>query len=195
MTSTRTRQYTDQYSKISAQSVRSILCNTSSLCIVNNKHQPSKLVANTNNKFILMLRIQNRTYAICLSLDCRSASKKLYLVCPYCGKQRQYLYLKAKTHGCRTCLGLNYACQSETKLARLARKIRKKRQLIWGDRWLGLNNLCDNSFLWPKPKWMRFRTFDANASELHQLEEQYLKLSLKQFEHLFKFKYVPDTPT
>lgn len=190
MSSGRTRTYVEEYHRISAKTFRYMLkANPGFYKITNGKlskeHQKFLLVHSRNSGRVIIFNFHGCKCSISLKLDNRSASNKLYLVCPECSKPRQHLYAVSNAYICRSCLQLNYACQSERKLARLARKIRKQRQNIWGADWPGLNNLCDSSFLWPKPKWMRFNTFEASTAKLRLLEEQYLKQSLKQFEKMF----------
>ncbi|PSW02562.1 hypothetical protein C9I89_18760 [Photobacterium lipolyticum] len=190
MSTERTRSYTEQYFRISAKTFRPMLNANPGIYRVGNsnlgqEHQIFRLIVSSNWGRAMIFNIQSRKHLIPLKLDNRSASNKLYLVCPYCSRQRQHLYAVSEAYACRTCLKLSYACQSECKLERLARKIRDIRKSIWGASCPGLNNLCDNSFLWPKPKWMRYNTFDTATAKLRLLERQYLKLSLEQFDRMF----------
>ncbi|NOI67780.1 hypothetical protein [Vibrio sp. 99-8-1] len=46
---------------------------------------------------------------------------RIYLMCPYCGKNRKQIYFIAGYAACRCCHGLHYRCQSESPLDRSIR--------------------------------------------------------------------------
>ena len=74
-------------------------------------------------------------------------------------KKRQHLYAVKNAYACRECLGLHYASQSERPQERLMRRIRKLRKELWGYDWPDVNNMFEQVDYWPKPKWMRWKTF------------------------------------
>lgn len=120
-----------------------------------------------------------------MQTDNRSASNKLYLVCPYCVKHRQYLYASKSSYICRECLKIHYRCQSESKIDRLARRIRKKRAQIWGYDWPDRYNLMECSMWWPKPKGLHNDKFDKAKIELYKLEQEYDHLSNIKLARMF----------
>ena len=121
--------------------------------------------------------IKGQKIPIPLKVDKRSASNKLYLICPYCRHQRQHLYAVTNAYGCRKCLDLQYACQSERPAERLSRRIRKLRRVIWGNvEWLDTVSLFERCEWYPKPKWMRWEKFNRERDKITNLENRYWKL-------------------
>jgi len=132
-----------------------------------------ELVAFNDWPQVMLFTIQEKEIPVPLVTDDRSASKKLYLVCPYCAKQRQHLYAAKSTFSCGGCLGLSYATQSMRPQERLARRIRKLRLKIWGYDWPDKNDLTELSYHWQKPKQLHRTTFDRERMLLSVLERKY----------------------
>ncbi|WP_412502998.1 hypothetical protein [Shewanella chilikensis] len=106
---------------------------------------------------------------------------RLIFICPCCANKRLYLYAASNGWACRECLGLHYACQSETPIDRLSRAIRKRRRLIWGkDAEL---SLFEESY--PiKPKGRHYRTFESDFQKLAKVETAYNHYLLKKLQSL-----------
>ena len=130
-----------------------------------------------------------KAHKIALILDKRSASNKLYITCPYCHKQRQSLYAIKYAYGCRQCIGLHCASQSERPDERLMRRIRKLRKELWGYDWPEVNNMFEQVIYWPKPKWMRWKTFEQKRAKITELENKYWPMVITQLDNLFGEEY------
>jgi len=132
----RTRAYTSEYNRIHAKLFKPLLIGKLGGYTINNdalshEHKTLQLSESESGIRIATFTINDTPHQIALKLDDRSASKKLYITCPYCQKQRQHLYAVKFAYACRECLKLHYATQAERPRDRLMRKIRKKRISIW----------------------------------------------------------------
>ena len=172
---TQFRPYTNEFYRIPAKAFRSLL--TSPLgdyklngLDLSEAHCNFKLRDSNRWELVMEFTFDGREVPIPLRQDTRSASNKLYLVCPYCSQSRQHLYAVTNTYACRLCAGLHYASQSERQPDRLARKIRKLRRSLWGNERENIDNLLDNSSWWPKPKRVRWSTFEKKKTEIAALE-------------------------
>jgi hypothetical protein len=83
---------------------------------------------------------------------CNYGGKRVWFLCPQCGRQVLALYLNGKDFLCRHCCRLTYAVQQKTMKDRLFKKARKFRERLAGSR-----SLFDP--IPPKPKGMRWRTY------------------------------------
>jgi hypothetical protein len=181
----KTRRYTGHFYKLPAKAFKSITdgplgqYNLSGESL-SKEHQYFELIDHPQYARIALFTIKGCVIPIALQLDDRSATSKLYLVCPYCQQQRQHLYTVTNTFACRQCSKLNYESQSERPMARLARRIRKLRVQMWGYDWLDVHNLMESAQWWPKPKWMRTVTFEEKRNTLEVLEQQYWSLLAEQ---------------
>lgn len=187
---TQTRPYTSEYQRIPAK----LFCNLLDAPVGNysinsdqlsDEHKAFKLIETERWPRIAVFTIKGKEHLIPLQLDNRSASNKLYLVCPYCQHQRQHLYAVKNAYSCRKCLGLHYASQSERHKERLMRKIRNKRKKLWGADWPDVNNMFENSMYWAKPKCLHWKTFYKAQEELKQLERQYWPMIDLHFNSMF----------
>lgn len=194
---TQTRAYTTEYHQIKAIKFKTLLSKPLGKYSINaehlgDEHQKFTLAENKNGVRFLTFTINDKPHHIALKLDNSSISNKLYLCCPYCQKQRQSLYAIKQAYACRQCIGLHYASQSEREHDRLARRIRKQRANLWGCDYPDRMNLMESSYWWPKPKWMRWKTFKQKRDEIKELEDRYWHISRTQlsswfgneFEHL-----------
>lgn len=77
-------------------------------------------------------------------------------------------------------MGLHYGCQSERPQERLLRRIRKLRVELWGADWIDVYNMFENIRYWPKPKWIRWKTFERKRDYILALEAKYWPLAMKQ---------------
>jgi hypothetical protein len=189
---TQTRAYTGEYHRVHARVFKSLLTlplGTYSLNIeyLSKEHRKLKLEENKNGIRYLTFNINDKPHHIALKLDNRSASNKLYITCPYCQKQRQSLYAIKYAYACRQCIGLHYASQSERPLERLMRRIRKLRGELWGYDWPEVNNMFEPASCWPKPKFMRWKTFDKKRNKIIELEEKYWPMATEQMEKTFNY--------
>jgi hypothetical protein len=149
---------------------------------LNDEHSKIKLSENKNGIRYVTFTINEKPHHIALKLDNRSVSNKLYITCPYCRKQRQSLYAIKSAYACRQCIGLHYASQSERPQERLMRRIRKLRKELWGYDWPEVNNMFEHTQDWPKPKFMRWKTFEQKRNKIVRLEENYWSEALASIE-------------
>ncbi len=173
-----TRLYTTERYRINAQSFKVLLAGrlgkyTITQDYLTDEHRQFELFDTAEWGRLMLFKISGKQCPVPLSLDNRSASNKLYLICPYCTHQRQHLYAMRYGYACRTCGQLHYPSQSEREEARLMRKIRKLRIQVWGHNWPEVHNLIDNSDWWPKPKGMRWATFEKHRKGLKSLENSH----------------------
>tara|TARA_B110000211_G_scaffold234958_1_gene307794 strand:+ start:6747 stop:7364 length:618 start_codon:yes stop_codon:yes gene_type:complete len=187
---TQTRAYTSEYHRIFAKSFKNLVSvpfgNYSlNADFLSEEHQKFKLTALECGVRLMTFTINDKDHKIALILDNRSASNKLYITCPYCQKPRQSLYVIKFAYVCRQCIGLEYASQSERPKERLMRRIRKLRKELWGYDWPGVNNMFEQVTYWPKPKWMRWITFEKKRKKIIELENKYWPMSVEHIEKLF----------
>jgi hypothetical protein len=194
---TQTRAYTGEYHRISANTFKNLLTvplgNYSlNADFLGNAHQKFKLTTLECGARLMTFTINDKPHKIALIIDKRSASNKLYITCPYCQKQRQSLYAIKYAYGCRQCIGLHYASQSERPNERLMRRIRKLRKELWGFDWPDVNNMFENIYYWPKPKWMRWKTFEQKRNKITELEKKYWPMVDVQMKAMFGNGFIND---
>lgn len=194
---TQTRAYTGEYHRVLAKTFKSLLTmpigNYSlNADFLSNEHQTFKLTALQCGTRLMTFTINDKAHQIALKLDNKSASNKLYITCPYCQKQRQSLYAIKYAYGCRQCIGLHYATQSERPQERLMRRIRKLRKELWGYDWPDVNNMFESVYCWPKPKWMRWKTFDQKRDNITALEKKYWPMVDAQMKTTFGHNFMND---
>lgn len=187
---TQIRAYTSEYHRIHANVFKPLLKmplgNYSiNLEYLSNNHRKLELEENKNGVRYVTFTINDKPHYIALKLDNSSASNKLYITCPYCQKQRQSLYAIKNAYACRQCIGLHYASQSERPQDRLMRRIRKLRKELWGYDWPDINNMFEQVIYWPKPKWMRWKTFEQKRNRITELEKQYWPMAAAQIQASF----------
>lgn len=182
------RAYTGEYHKLYAKTCKTLLnaelgkFNYNITCY-SEEHQTFELKEVNNIRYLSFI-INDREHQIALKLDNRSASNKLYITCPYCQKNKQHLFAFKNGYACRSCLGLHYGCQSERPQERLMRRIRKLRVELWGADFPFVYDMFDQCKYWPKPKWMRWATFEKKRSHIVKLEERYWPLVRAQMERM-----------
>jgi hypothetical protein len=187
---TQTRAYTGEYHRINANIFKSLLTTPLGSYSINSEylsdnHQQLTLKENENGVRYVTFTINEKPHQIALKLDNRSASSKLYITCPYCQKQRQSLYAVKYAYGCRKCIGLHYASQSERPQDRLMRRIRNLRKELWGYDWPDVNNMFEPVVYWPKPKSMRWKTFEQKRNKIIELEKRYWPMAITQMKTTF----------
>ncbi|MFT4938266.1 MAG: hypothetical protein ACI88A_001290 [Paraglaciecola sp.] len=192
---TQTRAYTGEYHRIHANVFKQLLTMPFGSYSINaehlsNDHQKFTLKQNKNGVRYMTFTINDKPHKIALKRDNRSASNKLYITCPYCQKQRQHLYAIKNAYGCRQCIGLHYATQSERPQDRLLRRIRKLRKELWGHGWPDVNNMFKQVAYWPKPKWMRWQTFEQKRNKITELEKQYWPVAISQMKTTFSDQFM-----
>jgi|TARA_R110000772_G_C13305092_1_gene439258 hypothetical protein len=187
---TQTRAYTTEYHRVAAKVFKNLLVapigDYNLNCdFLSNEHQKLKLTELDNGNRLMTFTINDQPHQIALKLDNSSASNKLYITCPYCHKQRQHLYVIKTAYACRECLNLHYASQSERANERLMRRIRKLRKELWGYDWPEINNMFQQVAYWPKPKFMRWKTFEEKRNKIIELENRYWPMAVTQFKTTF----------
>ena len=190
------RAYTSEYHRINASIFKSLL--TASLGnykldndYLSSEHKNLVLSEQMDGSRYITFTINSKPHLIALKLDNRSVSNKLYITCPYCQKSRQSLYAIKYAYGCRQCVGLQYASQSERPQERLIRRIRKLRKELWGYDWPEVNNMFEQVTYWPKPKWMRWKTFEQKRNKITELEKRYWPMVDIQMKAMFGNDFTP----
>lgn len=179
---TQSRHYTCEYHRIHASWFKKMLTAKLSkyripIDQLSKEHQIFKLIDTKHWGRVAEFNIKDKKIPIPLRVDKRSVSNKLYFICPYCRHQRQHLYAVTNAYGCRKCLDLQYACQSERPAERLARRIRKLRAAMWrNEEWLDTVSLFERCEWYPKPKWMRWDKFNRERDKITILEDRYWEL-------------------
>ena len=194
---TQTRSYTGEYHRIQAKVFKPLLTTPLGRYSISSEHlsdDHKKLTLKENNNGVRYVTfiINDKPHQIALKLDNSSASNKLYITCPYCQKQRQSLYAIKYAYACRQCIGLHYASQSERPQDRLMRRIRKLRKELWGYDWPDVNNMFEQVIYLPKPKWMRWKTFDQKRNNIIQLEKQYWPTAITQMKITFGDRFMAE---
>lgn len=95
-----------------------------------------------------------------------------WYVCPHCDSRVAKLYIGKKDIACRKCWGLHYSSQSEDLLGRMRMDLRRQRYAIWGNT-ERTRNLANSPRLFPKPKGMRWETFNRRLARLMKCELAY----------------------
>jgi hypothetical protein len=67
------------------------------------------------------------------------------------------------------------------------RRIRKLRKELWGYDWPDVNNMFKKVLCWPKPKFMRWKTFEKKRNKIIELEEKYWPMATEQMEKTFNY--------
>lgn len=173
----RTRRYTGEYPRISAKSLKGLLqspLGSYSLAYPNLPSCLNRFTLKEHELGVRYLEFETEKHTLEIGLICcnKSASSKLYLTCPFCQTNRQNLYIFKNGLACRQCLNLHYPSQSERKLERIGRRIRKLRRTLWGNM-VDLDNLFELSSYFPKPKYMRWKTFEQKRNVIINLESEY----------------------
>jgi hypothetical protein len=185
-----TRPYTTEYPRIYAIIFKQLLDKpvgnySLSKGSLDDAHRKFELKENDNGDRSVTFTINEKPHNIDLRLDNRSVSNKLYLCCPYCHKQRQSLYAIITAYACRECIGLHYPSQSERPKDRLMRRIRKKRQCLWGSDYPDINNMFKNAHYFYKPKYMKWESFAEKRSAIFYLERKYWKVQAASMEKTY----------
>jgi hypothetical protein len=101
---------------------------------------------------------------------CNYGGKRVWFVCPNCGKRVAVLYLGGKYFGCRICCNLTYQSCNETALDRGYRKANDLRERIGGKQG------CFNGLPLFKPKGMHQKTWDRIRWEIMNIEDEGMKI-------------------
>ena len=65
------------------------------------------------------------------------------------------------------------------------RRIRKLRRELWGSGWPEINNMFAHIHYWPKPKFMRWKTFQQKRDKITELENRYWPMAVTQMKTTF----------
>lgn len=118
------------------------------------------------------MTINGVTWAVRTTTTKAGYGAREWYVCPHCMKRAAKLYIGKKDIGCRECWKLHYKSQSEDKSNRMRMSIRRQRYAIWGDG-EQFCNLFNHPNTFPKPKGMRWETFERKLARLIQYEAAY----------------------
>ena len=195
----RTRNYTCEYPRIFAKTFKALVElplgeYNLSFNHFGEGHQKLKLRDNGEGIRYMTFNIHDKPHHIALKLDSRSASNKLYITCPYCRKSCQSLFAVKYAYACRACIGLHYPCQSERPQERLLRRIRKLRVALWGSDFIDVYNMFEDVSYWPKPKYMRWNTFEQKRSEILNLERQYWPMAIQGMKNIHGESFMASYP-
>jgi len=95
---------------------------------------------------------------------CQFGGETALFLCPICNARRRYLYGASGRFLCRGCYRLPYASQRTRDADRAGRKARALRRKLGVD-------VSPEMPIWPKPKGMHWRTFEAMAQEILRNEQ------------------------
>lgn len=109
---------------------------------------------------------------------CNYGGTRPWFRCPRCGRSVAVLF-GAALFLCRKCHNLAYRSQSESHADRCYRRANKLRARLGGEP--GALSLL------PKPKWMRWATYDRMEQEIRVLETSGLLAAMLRFPELAKF--------
>ena len=185
-----TRAYTNEYHRVPANVFKGLITMPLGGYFLtgnfpSSEHKKFELSQLNNGVRLMTFTLNDKPHQIALKLDNSSASNKLYITCPYCQKQRQHIYAIKTAYACRECLNLQYASQSERPKDRLMRRIRKLRKELWGNDWPDVNNMFEHVEYWPKPKWMRWHTFEQKRNKIIELENKYWPMAIAHMKATF----------
>lgn len=93
---------------------------------------------------------------------CNYGGTRPWFLCPKCGRRVSVLYGKRAFY-CRACHLLAYPSQCESQSKRCYRRANKLRQCLGGEPGVQSNI--------PKPKWMRWRTYEQVVRKIEALED------------------------
>ncbi|HKN05884.1 MAG TPA: hypothetical protein VJY31_18380 [Buttiauxella sp.] len=97
-----------------------------------------------------------------------------WYVCPHCMKRVAKLYFGSNDVACRECWKLHYKSQSGDRLERMRINLRSQRLAIWGYGYVPtVLNLSIDVQWFPKPKGMRWETFNRKLAMLTACEVAY----------------------
>ena len=130
-----------------------------------------------------LAEIGGKTLPLRVSTTQAGYGVRYWWLCPYCHSQNASLFIGAKDLACRKCWGLNYASQSEGRLDRMRRSMRKKRAELWPD-YKPAQSLFKHPYDFPKPKGMRRETFEMKRAELIRYENRYWQIFMPVVEKL-----------
>lgn len=102
-------------------------------------------------------------------INCNYGSKRVYFICPACGKRVMLLYCAKKYFMCRECSDLIYRSQCENKLDRQLRKARKIRDRI--DPKSALFSPIPD-----KPVGMHYKTYYSILDKEREVLTEYIEL-------------------
>ncbi|MGP2427639.1 hypothetical protein V1954_20665 [Yersinia sp. 2538 StPb PI] len=118
------------------------------------------------------MTINGVTRAIRITTTQAGFGVREWYLCPHCVSRVAKLYIGSKDIACRKCWGLHYASQSEDRLGRMRMMLRRQRYAIWGNT-EQTRNLTISPYLFPKPKGMRWETFERKLARLIASEQAY----------------------
>lgn len=92
---------------------------------------------------------------------CRFGGRRMYFLCPHCGRRVAVLRLTWQGPACRHCIGAGYVSQSLCRLDRLMTRACRAKEKIAGG----------------KPKWMHRKTFASLTAEEQRLRIRAIQAS------------------
>ncbi|MDA8621371.1 hypothetical protein N9L48_01885 [Psychrosphaera sp.] len=173
----RTRSYQEAYHRIKAIWFKSLIDSADgnySYGHTQLNDEQTAFTLHTHSEYpkVMVYEVEGRKTPIPLLQERVSASIKTYLVCPYCLRRCQHLLVTETTFACRKCLNAHYASQSECRLTRLRRRIRKLRKGIWGE-FCFVDDMFESCLYFPKPDHIQWRTYLKKQREIVTLEQTY----------------------
>jgi hypothetical protein len=97
---------------------------------------------------------------------CHFGGKRIWFICPYCGRRCAVIFSCGKYFACRICTNVAYQTQNETCQDRLFTKTNKLRERI------GAEAGAFNPLPYSKPKGMHQKTWDLIRWQIIILEDR-----------------------
>ena len=117
-------------------------------------------------------------------------TKRLYFLCPYCGKRVRYLYRKHSGYMCRMCAGLNYRSQQKSGLTEIVIKMERivekdLRYTYWRKDYPD-SYIQDLPYI-PKPNYMSYEKYNAAIRKFRKLQEEYHRIYTNTIIRIFHY--------
>ena len=131
--------------------------------------------AEVREDYLLLKYTHNKTEAVEQRIPftwtpCNYGGKRVWFICPYCGRRCAVVYSGGKYFACRKCCNLTYQSCNETAMDRKYRRANNLRQRI------GAKPGAFNSLPIFKPKGMHQTTWDRLRWKIQLLEEEGFRL-------------------
>lgn len=105
-------------------------------------------------------------------------TKRVYFLCPQCGRRVRYLYRNWKTgcYHCRTCAGLTYKSQRVNGMYKIRLRMERilEKELHYTS-WRENYAYAYMVLIVPRPRYMRLAKYEALIQELRELQQAFRK--------------------
>lgn len=135
-------------------------------------------VATHQDKLIFTYTVNSEPVTYTVELErttCNLGGERRWFRCPCCGRRSSVMYLiTSKRFACRTCQGLAYSCQNESRGQRNTRQLSKLRKRL---NWYGEGVIF-------KPRHMQAKTFERLERKAAERYEVATASLIRMFEGL-----------